>query len=127
MKVFAIFGQLFLILISFVLLFFTCIHYANFWSYFIILPVGIAFFVPVICFGYSQSHEQNSDLDPQRLQSCKQFGWSLTIVLFIATYGIPVLAWYNSGFYWGGVLLIFTVLTFWGWAYLLWIRVFVFL
>jgi hypothetical protein len=116
-------------LLSIFLLIFACVHWHNWWSLFVILPYLIAFFLPAIYFGYDDEDtardQTKGKMDPDSLRNCRELTWAISSLLLLSTYGIPVLAWYNSGFHWHGVLVVDGALTSALWAFVLWLRVFV--
>lgn len=109
------------------LLLFACIHWRNGWSLFMALPCLLAFFVPALCLNYTPLEDLDTSHiahDPATMQSCRELGWTIAVVLVLLAYGIPVLAWYNSEFNVVGAALAQVALTLLIWAYLFWLRVF---
>lgn len=127
-RICAVFSLVLLFVGGFALLLFACIHYSNWWSIFIFAPCFIAFITPAICYGYDTTDIALMDVQVERdhLVTCRELGWSVSVVLALVAYSIPVLAWYNSGFYFGGVLVVDGTLMCWLLTYVLWLRVFVF-
>jgi len=111
------------------LLIFACAHWHNWWSLFTFLPCLIAFFLPALYFGYDDEDtardQTKKSMDPDTLRNCRELTWALSSLLLLSSYGVPVLAWYNSGFHWHGVLVVDGALTAAMWAFVLWLRVFV--
>ena len=125
----AIFSLVFLSLLGFFLLLHACFHHHDFWSLTIFIPAIIAFFVPAICFGYQKEQDvllRDDVMDQQSFRNCRELGWSVSGVLLLATYLIPVLAWYNANLGWGGAVMVQIALTCWVWAFIVWLRIFVF-
>ena len=123
----AILWMVILLFVAIGLLLFACIHWHNGWSIFMALPCVLAFFVPALCFNYTPPEELDTThfaYDAATTQSCRELGWTIALVLLLGAYGIPVLAWYNSGFSVAGAALAQVALTALVWAYLLWLRVF---
>jgi hypothetical protein len=57
----------------------------------------------------------------------KEAGWVVGGLFYVSSYGIPVLVWYNAAaFPWTGVILMDATLVLFGWAYILWLRIFIF-
>jgi hypothetical protein len=128
-RVCAVFSLVFLLLAGGWLFVFACVHYSNWWSLFIAIPCIAAFISPAICYAYNTDDmgiPRDVQIDPAQLATCREVGWSTGGVLSLLAYMIPVLAWYNSGFHWGGVLMVYGTLTCLSWSYILWLRVFVF-
>jgi len=109
-------------------LFFSCIHYQNYWALFVVVPCVVAFIAPAICYGYDQEDLafKHIEMDEQSFRTCRELGWAVAIILFLATYGVPVLAWWNAAFAWQGCVLVHATLTVWCFGYILWLRIFVF-
>jgi hypothetical protein len=109
--------------------FFACVHFRNWWSMLIFPPCVVAFLVPQICFVYSANKwsalEDDGFPDDHVRQGCRDMGKALAFVITFCTYLVPVLAWYNAGFHWGGVLIIDVAITALLWAFVLWYQVFV--
>lgn len=116
-------------LIGAVLLVFACVHWHNWWSLFIVLPCLIAFFLPAVYYGYEDEDSARDHtrgyMDPDSLRNYRELTWAISTLLLLSAYGVPALAWYNSGFPWPGVLVVDGALTAALWAYVLWLRVFV--
>jgi hypothetical protein len=109
------------------LLLFATIHWHNFWSFFVVIPCILAFFVPNLCLNYTPTEELDTThihWDAATTQNCRELGWTLAAILLLSSYGIPVLAWYNAGFAWPGAMTVHIALTLLIWAYMLWLRVF---
>lgn len=109
------------------LLVFACIHWRNGWSLFVALPCLLAFFVPALCLNYTPLNEidmSHIHHSAATMQSYRELGWTLALILLLLAYGVPILAWYNSGFAVAGTALVQVALTLLVWAYLLWLRVF---
>lgn len=120
----------FLILIGNFLLFFGCSHYGNWWSLFIIPVLILAIIVPGFCYNYNQIEDiafrSDQHVDELTFKSCREAGWSIAFVLLMFAYCVPVLAWYNSAFNYGGVLVEFGSITCFSYSYALWLKIFVF-
>lgn len=117
------------ILIGFILFFFSCFHYQDFWSLFSLLALIVAYFSPALCFGYDDPHMQEyrmKDMYPETRKSMVEMGWAFGGIFFIISYIPPVLAWYNAHLGWAGVVMIFTAITLWMWAYILRLKIFIF-
>lgn len=127
-RVAAVFSLISLILGGASLLVFVCVHYANWWSLFILLPCILAFISPAICFGYETADFAMLDVEMNKetFSSCRELGWSLGILLWAFAFVVPILAWYNSGLHWIAVLLVDVSVTCLLWSYVLWLRVFVY-
>ena len=133
-RVCGIFSIVLLLLVSTTAFTFACAHYHNWWSLFIWLACALAFFTPAVCYNYTDSgedlafHDVSQRVDETTFRNCRELGWSMAAVFLLGSYGIPVLAWYNDppGFHWGGVLIVYGSLTCAVWAYVLWLRIFVF-
>lgn len=111
------------------LLCFACFHHQNFWSFLVFVPAVAAFFVPAICFGYQKEEfvTLNEDLmDRQSFRNCRELGWSVSALLLLVTYLVPILAWYNTSFPYTGVIKVEIAITCWVWAFIIWLRIFVF-
>lgn len=119
-----------LILLFVGLLLFACIHWHNGWSFFVLVPCLIAFFTPAVCYGYNREddlHLQDTgNMNQMTFHTCRELGWVVAAMLLLCAYAVPVLAWYNAAFHWGGVITVHVALTCLLWAYILWIRIFVF-
>lgn len=90
----------------------------------------VTFYSPAVCFNYRTDDDTPvgvDHIDQQRLKTCRELGWTVALVVFLFSYGIPVLAWYNSGFPWSGVVQVHGTLTCFAWSYVLWLKMFVFL
>jgi hypothetical protein len=123
----ALFWMVMLFFLSLALLLFACIHWRNAWSLFILLPCVLAFFVPALCLNYTpleQLDTTNIQWDEPTMKNCRELGWILSITLLLSAYGVPILAWYNSGFPCAGAAMVQVALTALVWTYLLWLRVF---
>lgn len=110
------------------LLFFACIHWENWWSILIWAPCVVAFVVPGICYNYNSESVDlmNINMDAQKFRNLRDLGWTIAAMLLLVSYLIPVLAWYNTGFDYWGVVTVFVSITALVWVYLLWLRIFVF-
>lgn len=130
MRFFGILSFVLLVLFGFVFLFHACVHYSDFWSLLLVLPVVLAFFSPAVCYGYNREDDvfrsMGSNMSAETFRSCRELGWAMSAVFFVGSYGIPVLAWYNANLGWMGVVEVHAALTCWLWAYLAWLRIFVF-
>jgi hypothetical protein len=115
-----------LVLCALMLLIFTCTHYGNWWSLFILLATGVAILVPNICWGYDTTDPALMDvqMEPDAFIRCQELGWAVGACMWLFAYVIPVLAWYNSGMHWSAVLLVFATQTCFAWSFLIWLRVF---
>jgi hypothetical protein len=115
-RVCAIFSIVFLLLLAFSLFVFASVHYHNWWSLFVWPICLLAFLTPAVCYNY--------------VNAADELGWSVAAVLFLGSYAVPMLAWYNpqptGGMHWGAVLLFYGVLTCLCWAYVLWLKIFVY-
>ena len=124
-----IFSLILLLLFGCILLTHACVHYADFWSLLVVVPAVIAFFSPAVCYGYNRMDDvfrNAGNMDAETFRSCREMGWAIAGVLLMASYGIPVLAWYNAALGWPGVIEVDMALNCWVWAYLIWLRIFVF-
>ncbi len=132
-RVVSIFFLVFLMLAGLVLLFYACAHTRNWWSLFILFSSIIVFYSPAVCYNYRSDSDDNNfvgvdAIDQQRLKTCRELGWTVALVVFLFSYGIPVLAWYNStAFPWTGVVQVHGTLTCFAWSYVLWLKMFVFI
>lgn len=130
MHFFGILSFLLLILFGCIFLFHACFHYSDFWSLLIVVPSILAFFSPAVCYGYNRGDDvfrsMGSSMDAQTFKSCREMGWAIAFVLLTGAYGIPVLAWYNANLGWLGAIEVHASLTCWMWAYIIWLRIFVF-
>ena len=120
----------FLILIGLMFLFFGCSHYTNWWSLFIIPVLIFAIIVPGFCYNYNRmedvSFRSDQHVDEMTFSNMRDCGWCIAFVLLLFAYCVPVLAWYNNGFHYGGVLVEFAALTCFAYSYALWLKIFVF-
>ncbi len=107
------------------LLLFVCVHYQNWWGLFVLMACSVAVVVPNVCFSYDPRHVSLLDIDMEEeaFVRCRELGWSVGIIMWLFSYAIPVLAWYNSGLRWDAVLQLYACITFFGWSFLLWRRV----
>ena len=124
-----IFSLILLLLFGCILLTHACVHYADFWSLLVVVPAVIAFFSPAVCYGYNRMDDvfrNAGNMDAETFRSCREMGWAIAGVLLMASYGVPVLAWYNAALGWPGVIEVDMALNCWVWAYLIWLRIFVF-
>jgi hypothetical protein len=91
----------------------------------------MAIFIPALCYNYNQIQDvafrNDAHVDEITFRNCRELGWSFALIMLIWTFFIPVLAWYNSGFYYGGVLVEFSSITCFCWSYVLWLRIFIFI
>ena len=118
-----------LLLVAAVLLIFACSHWHNWWSLFIVPTLLVAFFSPAVCYGYQSKEEielYDTNMDAQTFSNCRDLGWAICIIMATFAYAVPVLAWYNSSFHWGGVLCIYACLTCVIVAQEIWIAIFAF-
>jgi uncharacterized membrane protein YhaH (DUF805 family) len=109
------------------LLLFACIHWRNGWSVFILLPYMLAIFVPSLCKNCTpleQLDTSNIQWDEPTIRNCRELGWTLALILLVSAYGIPVLAWYNSGFACAGAAVVMVAQTALIWVYMLVVRLF---
>jgi cobalamin synthase len=128
-RIFAIFFLVFLLLAGIVLLFYACAHHHNWWSIFVLLSAIVTFYSPAICYNYRTDDDTPvgmDHIDEQRMKTCRELGWTVALVVFLFSYGIPVLAWHGSGFAWAGVVMVHVALTCFAWSYVLWLKMFVF-
>lgn len=120
----------FFILIGLFLFFFGCSHYTNWWSLFILPVLIAAFIVPSLCYNYNAVEDiafrADEHVDELTFRGCRELGWATAFVLLIFAYCVPVLAWYNDGFMYSGVLVEFGSITFFAYSYVLWLKIFVF-
>ena len=118
-----------LLLFGFIFFFHACFHYGDFWSLFMLIPVTLAFLSPAVCFGYNRQEDvylNSGSMGAQEFRNCRELGWSFALILLLGSYGIPVLAWYNANLWWAGVVEVYVGLTCWIWAYIIWLKIFVF-
>ena len=131
MRAAVIFSMLTLILFGFLLLLFSNFHWHNFWSLFILLDLVVAAIVPSMCYNYNSDElafrAGDAQINEKTFRNCRELGWSMAVVMLLFAFAIPLLAWFNSGFYFGGVLLVDLSITSITLAYLLWLHVFVFI
>ena len=124
-----IFSLVLFLLLGGIFLFHACFHNDDFWSLFIFVPGVMAFFSPAVCFGYADRDAQERNMPtlyPETRHACVEMGWAVAGVLLLGAYGIPVLAWYNARLHWTGVLEVDAALNCWVYAYIIWLRIFVF-
>lgn len=130
-KTIGILSFVFLILIGLFLLFFGCTHFLNWWSLFILPSVIVAIMIPALCYNYNQiedaAQQFNFQIDAITVDNCRSLGWAIAFIMLLFTYSIPVFAWYNSGMHFGGVLVEFGSILCFCLAYILWLRIFVFI
>jgi len=125
----SVFLFVFFILIGFILIFFACFHYNDFWSLFSILALIIGYNCPALCFGYDDPNMQEyrmKDLYPETRTSLAEMGWAFGGIFYLVSFLPPVLAWYNAHLGWAGVVMVFMALTVWMWAYIMRLRIFIF-
>jgi hypothetical protein len=124
----AIFSIVSFLLVGTGLLFFSCIHNSNYWSFFIALPCLAAFISPAVCYNYDKMdvHLLNPGVPPEHFATCREFGWVVAGCCFLFAYCIPIIAWYNSNLPYHGVVIVFGTLTSWCISYVLWLKVVVF-
>jgi hypothetical protein len=119
------------IMIGLFLLFFGCAHWQNWWSLFIVPSLIVAIFIPALCYGYNRVEDvafrQDAQVDEITFRNCRELGVAIAVLMLVWTFFIPILAWYNSGFAWPGVLVEFASITCFCCAYVLWLRIFVFI
>ena len=119
------------IMIGLFLLFFGCSHWQNWWSLFIVPSLVVAIFIPALCYGYNRVEDVafriDAPVDEITFRNCRELGVAMAGLMLIWTFFIPILAWYNSNFHFGGVLVEFGSVTCFCWAYVLWLRIFVFI
>jgi hypothetical protein len=111
------------------LLIFACAHWHNWWSLCAAPCVGLAFFLPALCYGYQRRdelHLADSRMDSVTFDNCRDLGWVAAAMVMLCAYGVPVLAWYNAGFGYGGVITVQGALTCQVAAFQLWLRIFIF-
>jgi hypothetical protein len=118
-------------LASIATLLFACIHWHNWWSLFVAAPLFVAFLVPSVCFSYNAMDDlplNEMPMDPGTFTSCRELGWAMAGILLLFSYSVPVMLWYNSmAFPWQAALVVILgSLTSVMWAYVLWLRIFVF-
>ena len=119
-----IFGLVVLVactLASCALLIFACAHWHKWWSLFAVLPCVLALLAPHPCYGYQPQDAVNTQLDDESFRACRELGWATAALLWLTTYAVPVLAWYNSTFPLAGVLVVDGAITCAEWAMILWI------
>ena len=117
------------LLVGTILLCYACFHYGDFWSFFVVVPAAVAFFTPAVCYGYNRESDDfanSAQMEAETFRSCRELGWALAAVLLMGSYGIPVLAWHNASLGWAGVIQVHAALNCWVWAYIIWLRIFVF-
>jgi hypothetical protein len=135
-RVCAIFSIVFLLLLAFSLFVFASVHYHNWWSLFVWPICLLAFLTPAVCYNYvntsadDATFRDQTHVDDATFRNCRELGWSVAAVLYLGSYAVPMLAWYNpqptGGMHWGAVLLFYGVLTCLCWAYVLWLKIFVY-
>lgn len=111
-------------MLSLCFLFFACIHWHNYWSFFTVLPCLFAFFAPSICYGYQDAGMVQTAMDDETFQNCRELGYAVAVLFLLSAYGVPVLAWYNANFPLGGVLVMYGSITLSTWSFLFWRRMF---
>lgn len=120
-----------LIMIGVFLLFFGCSHWHNWWPLFIFPTMIFAIIVPGCCYNYNAIEDiplrQDQHVDEVTFRNCRELGNVIALLLFVFCYAIPVLAWYNEAYSYAGVLVEFASITCFCWAYVLWLRIFVFI
>lgn len=111
---------------GFMLLIFTCTHFSSWWSLFVLLATSLAIFVPNICWAYDRTDPAllEIEMDPDAFVRCQELGWAIGVCMWLFAYIVPILAWYNASFHWSAVLLVYTTITCFAWAFLIWLRVF---
>lgn len=120
-----------LVVLHFSTLFFACIHWSNWWSLFIWVGVLFVLFVPAVCMNYTDAtldmlSGNNGTLDDATFRNCRDLGWIIAGIFMLLCYIVPVLAWYNDGFSYEGVIMVFVSITSSAWTYFLWLRMYVF-
>lgn len=106
---------------------FACIHYHNWWSLFVWMSLAMALIMPNICYGYKTEPlhlVEGAEIKESTLRTCREVGWAFSFSFWLLSYMIPILAWYNDGFYFVGALLIMVALDALALAYILWLLVF---
>lgn len=120
-----------LIMIGLFLLFFGCAHWQNWWSLFIVPSLLVAILIPAPCYNYNQIQDvvfrSDEHVDEVTFRNCRELGWIFALLMLVWTFFIPILAWYNSQFAWPGVLVEFASITCFCCAYVLWLRIFIFI
>jgi hypothetical protein len=114
------------IIISLGTFFFACIHFSNWWSLFIYVPIFFSVCVPSVCYEFKRADDLlDVQMPREDFQNCRELGRAIALLLLLVSYSVPVLAWYNSGFHWMGVLLIMTTILLTSISFIIWKRVFV--
>jgi hypothetical protein len=78
-RVGGILAMVLLVLCALMLLIFTCTHYGNWWSLFILLATGVAILVPNICWGYDTTDPALMDvqMEPDAFIRCQELALCL--------------------------------------------------
>jgi hypothetical protein len=127
----AIFALVVCILSAVATLLFVCIHFPHgWWCLLIIPPLIAAFVIPAICYGYNELDDNllvEAGMERAQFENCRMLAWSISGVLVLVAYSVPLLVWYNSGgtFRYTGALAMIASLTCVLWAFVLWRRVFI--
>lgn len=123
-RIFGLMGLVAFGMAAFCLLLYACAHWHNWWSLFVVAPCFLAIALPGGCHGYEPQDMVNTEMDPETFRTCRELGWASAALLWLAAYGVPVLAWYNSGFPWRGVLVVEGAITSAEWSFILWVAFF---
>jgi len=131
-KLISIFIFLILICAGAGLYLFVAFHYGHLWTLFLNSALLFTAFVsPAICYGYSGANEalllHNTNMSEHSFLNCRDLGYVFAATLFLLTFVFPIVAWYSSETVSMGVVLVeFLANVAFSWAYVLWIRIFIY-
>lgn len=134
LKLGAIFAMMSLLSTAVGLYLWVAFHHGHVWSLILVSTLHFAaLFSPAFCFGYNTEDPQfllsGGGMDEQTFLNCRDLGWIGTVVFFLLSFVVPASAWYASD---GtappmmGVVCEYVGNACMGWAYVLWLRIFVF-